>query len=63
MLGQGLANGLFNLALGGNPERLEELADAGIENVLVHDWLLVTRSKRLLQIWRIIREPEAYHIG
>src|SRR5258708_7909377 len=39
-LGQLLAHGFFDLALSGDPQGLEELADAGVEDVLVHDHLL-----------------------
>jgi Phosphate-selective porin O and P len=49
-LGQGLAYRLLNLALGGDPERLEELADARIENVLVHDQLPDERRQFILTI-------------
>src|SRR5262249_60989645 len=39
-LRQSPANGLLNFALGANPQCLEKFANAGVENVLVHDRLL-----------------------
>src|SRR6516164_4087246 len=38
-LRQGLADGLLDLALGAHSERLEELANAAVEHVFVHDRL------------------------
>src|SRR5689334_12743603 len=39
-VGERLAHRLLDLALGGDAERLEEFADAGVEGVFVHGGLL-----------------------
>src|SRR5215813_9873978 len=41
-LRQGLADRLLDLALGAHPQRLEELANAAVEHVFVHDRLRCT---------------------
>src|SRR5215470_12415195 len=45
-LRKGLADHLFDLALGGHAERLEKLPNAGVEDVFVHGHLLCTCPSR-----------------